>query len=86
MTTLGALSQSWGAAEASLPLGGQIRGLWRFDGLSLRLLTLKSAEPTPQTGWRLPKQVRYQAALCPTAATGYWRAHHDAIRRSTTLR
>ena len=37
MTTLGALSQSWVAAEASLPLDGQIRGLWRFNGLWVAL-------------------------------------------------
>jgi hypothetical protein len=31
MAPLGALSQSWVAAEASLPLGRRISGLWRFD-------------------------------------------------------
>jgi len=32
MTTLGALSQAWVAAEASLPLGWQLTGLMRFGG------------------------------------------------------
>jgi hypothetical protein len=31
--SLGALSQSWVTAEASLPLGWQISCLWRFDDL-----------------------------------------------------
>ena len=35
MATLGALSQAWISAEASLPLGWQISGLWRFDDLWL---------------------------------------------------
>jgi hypothetical protein len=34
---LGALSQAWVSAEASLPLGWQIRGLWRFDDLWIAL-------------------------------------------------
>ena len=33
MAPLGALSQAWVSAEASLPLGWQISGLWRFDDL-----------------------------------------------------
>jgi hypothetical protein len=37
MAPLGALSQAWVSAEASLPLGWQIRGLWRFDGLWVAL-------------------------------------------------
>ena len=37
MTTLGALSQSWVTAEASLPLGWQIRGLWRFEDIWVAL-------------------------------------------------
>ncbi|MEP6468886.1 MAG: hypothetical protein ABJC24_03870 [Chloroflexota bacterium] len=37
MTALGALSQSWVSAEASLPLGWQISGLWRFDDLWVAL-------------------------------------------------
>ena len=32
MTTLGALSQSWIAAEASLPLGWRLTGLMQFGG------------------------------------------------------
>jgi hypothetical protein len=32
MAPLGALSQAWVSAEASLPLGWQISGLWRWDG------------------------------------------------------
>jgi len=32
MTSLGALSQAWIAAEASLPLGWQLTGLMRFGG------------------------------------------------------
>jgi hypothetical protein len=31
MASLGALSQAWVSAEASVPLGWQISGLWRFD-------------------------------------------------------
>jgi hypothetical protein len=30
MAPLGALSQAWVSAEASLPLGWRIRGLWQF--------------------------------------------------------
>ncbi len=30
MTALGAFSQAWTSAEASLPLGWQILGVWRF--------------------------------------------------------
>ena len=37
MAPLGALSQAWVSAEASLPLGWQIRGLWRFDDLWVAL-------------------------------------------------
>jgi hypothetical protein len=37
MAPLGALSQSWVSAEASLPLGWQISGLWRFDDLWIAL-------------------------------------------------
>ena len=37
MPPLGALSQSWVSAEASLPLGWQISGLWRFEGLWVSL-------------------------------------------------
>jgi hypothetical protein len=32
MTSLGALSQAWTSAEASLPLGWQLTGLMRFGG------------------------------------------------------
>jgi hypothetical protein len=37
MAPLGALSQAWFSAEASLPLGWEIRGLWRFDDLWIAL-------------------------------------------------
>ena len=37
MAPLGALSQSWVSAEASLPLGWQISGLWGFEGLWVAL-------------------------------------------------
>ena len=37
MAPLGALSQAWVNAEASLPLGWQIRGLSRFDDLWIAL-------------------------------------------------
>jgi hypothetical protein len=30
MAPLGALSQAWVSAEASLPLGWEIAGVWRF--------------------------------------------------------
>ena len=33
MAPLGALSQAWTSAEASLPLGWQLSGLYRFDEL-----------------------------------------------------
>jgi hypothetical protein len=39
MAPLGALSQSWVTAEASLPLGWQISGLWRFDDLWIDYLS-----------------------------------------------
>jgi hypothetical protein len=35
MPTLGALTQAWTAAEAALPLGRQVAGLYRFDGPSV---------------------------------------------------
>jgi hypothetical protein len=34
---LGALSQAWTSAEASLPLGWQISGLWRFNEVWIAL-------------------------------------------------
>jgi hypothetical protein len=37
MAPLGALSQAWVSAEASLPLGWQISGLWRFEDLWVAL-------------------------------------------------
>ena len=37
MAPLGAFSQSWVSAEASLPLGWEISGLWRFEGLWVAL-------------------------------------------------
>jgi hypothetical protein len=33
MPSLGALTQAWTAAEAALPLGWQVSGLYRFDAL-----------------------------------------------------
>jgi len=33
MAPLGALSQAWTSAEASLPLGWQVSGLYLFDDL-----------------------------------------------------
>lgn len=39
MAPLGALSQTWVSAEASLTLGWQIRGLWRLDDLWVALST-----------------------------------------------
>lgn len=33
MAPLGALTQAWTSAEASLPLGWQMSGLYRFDDL-----------------------------------------------------
>ena len=32
MAALGALTQAWTAAEAALPLGWHVSGLYRFDG------------------------------------------------------
>jgi hypothetical protein len=37
MSPLGALSQAWTSAEASLPLGWQLSGLYRFDDLWVAL-------------------------------------------------
>ena len=37
MPPLGALSQAWTSAEASLPLGLQLSGLYRFDELWIGL-------------------------------------------------
>ena len=37
MSTLGPLSQAWTSAEASLPLGWQLSGLYRFDDLWIDL-------------------------------------------------
>jgi hypothetical protein len=44
MAPLGALSQSWVSAEASLPLGWQISGLWRFDDLWIALAEGSASE------------------------------------------
>ena len=37
MAPLGALTQAWTAAEAALPLGWRITGLYRFDDLWIAL-------------------------------------------------
>jgi hypothetical protein len=37
MAPLGALSQAWTSAEASLPLGWQLSGLYRFEDLWVAL-------------------------------------------------
>ena len=37
MAPLGALTQAWTSAEASLPLGWQIVGLWRFGEVWISL-------------------------------------------------
>ena len=37
MAPLGALSQAWVSAEASVPLGWRVSGLWRFDDLWIAL-------------------------------------------------
>jgi hypothetical protein len=37
VASLGALSQAWTSAEASLPLGWKVSGLWRFDDLRVAL-------------------------------------------------
>lgn len=37
MAPLGALSQAWVSAQASLPLGWQISGLWRFGAVWVSL-------------------------------------------------
>jgi hypothetical protein len=37
LAPLGALSQAWTSAEASLPLGWQLSGLYRFDELWIAL-------------------------------------------------
>jgi hypothetical protein len=37
MAPLGALSQAWVTTEASLPLGWQLSGVWRFDNLWIAL-------------------------------------------------
>ena len=37
MPPLGALTQAWTAAEAALPLGWQVSGLYRFDDLWIGL-------------------------------------------------
>jgi len=37
MAPLGALSQAWVSAEASLPIGWQMSGLWRFAGIWVAL-------------------------------------------------
>jgi hypothetical protein len=47
MSTLGALSQAWVSAEASLPLGWQIVGLLRRER-ALRLLPAVRHEALPE--------------------------------------
>ena len=37
MPPLGALTHAWTAAEASLPLGWRVSGLWRFDDVWIAL-------------------------------------------------
>ena len=44
MAPLGALSQSWVSAEAALPLGWQIRGLWRFEDLWIALAEASTSD------------------------------------------
>jgi hypothetical protein len=44
MAPRGALSQAWVSAEASLPLGWHIRGLWRFEGLWVALSECPAVE------------------------------------------
>ena len=47
MAPLGALSQAWTSAEASLPLGWQLSGLYRFDELWVGLAEGPSSRTTP---------------------------------------
>jgi hypothetical protein len=37
MAALGALTQAWTAAEAALPLGWRLSGVWRFDDVWIAL-------------------------------------------------
>ena len=37
MAPLGALTQAWTAAEAALPLGSHVAGVWRFDDVWIAL-------------------------------------------------
>jgi len=47
MAPLGTLSQAWVSAEALLPLGWQISGLWRFGELWVSWVKAPFEETTP---------------------------------------
>ena len=44
MAQLGALTQAWTSAEASLPLGWRLSGLYRFEDLSVGLAEAPASE------------------------------------------
>jgi hypothetical protein len=47
MAPLGALTQAWTAAEAALPLGLHIAGVWRFDETWIALGEGSAFDDTP---------------------------------------
>ena len=55
MPPLGAVSQAWTSAEASLPLGWQLRGLYRFDDLWVCLAEGPRSMTTPAAQGGAPR-------------------------------
>jgi hypothetical protein len=47
MPPLGALTEAWTAAEAALPLGRQVSGLYRFGELWIGLAEAQRSMTTP---------------------------------------
>jgi hypothetical protein len=70
MSTLGALSQAWVSAEASLPLGWQISGLLRRER-ALRML--------PVTGEARPEWCALAEDVAGDLYDGWGGSHYQAL-------
>jgi hypothetical protein len=71
VTALGALSQSWVIAEASLPLGWRISGPWRFDAMWVALSEGPDFEDyLSGSGQYADQALRRLAAACGSAEMG----------------
>lgn len=56
MAPLGALTQAWISAEAALPLGWQINGVYRFDDLWIALSQGPGFDDYLSGSGRIPEQ------------------------------